>query len=90
MRKIISKLSPPRKLTLKEFIKRFVEPNTLVRIWVKANDGIHQHENTGVLEMEHRLLRPYWDSFTSRKVIGVTDILCPDRHPEAVNIVLEP
>lgn len=71
-------------MVLKEFIERFVEKNTLVRLWYKAPGG-HDQVSYPVC-MEWELVK---SEYATRKVIGVTDILCPGSHIEAVNISIE-
>ena len=77
-------------MTLAEFIKQFVCPNTMIRLWVEAVGG-HRLLTDGDSEinMEWEILNDSdWGSaFKDWFVIGVTDILC-DSYKEAVNIVI--
>ena len=71
-------------MKLKKFIKKFVEPNTLIRLQYKIVGG-HREVLSNPL-MEHELLK---SEFANRRVIGVTDIVIINSHyPEAVNITI--
>lgn len=69
-------------MELKEFISKFVEPNTLIRLWTKVDSGHNQLENP---QMEWKLVKGEYANYI---VIGVTDILVSGNYPEAVNIVV--
>jgi hypothetical protein len=78
-------------MILKEFIRNFIEPNTLIRLWYKlpkGTDGIHEEVMEGDNpKMEHELLKSEYKDYD---VIGVTDILyVSSPYIEAVNIVLK-
>jgi len=73
-------------MKLKKFIKNYVEPNTLIRLHYKTNDGHVTVSGKDVVKMEHQLVK---GEYKNRKVVGVTDILHPHSHyPEAVNLVI--
>jgi hypothetical protein len=74
-------------MKLKDFIEKFVEPNTLIRLWYKIGEG-HEQINDGKSEMEWKLLKK--STFLDNEVIGVTDIiLLGSNDSEAVNIVIK-
>lgn len=81
-------------MTLFEFIKAFVRPNTLLRLWVEiggqAHYYLHDEETGSNVTMEWAILDgSSWASeYSNCNVIGVTDILCSE-HPDAVNIVID-
>ena len=72
-------------LTLKSFIEKFVEPNTIIRLWKKVEGG-HEQLNNGKPLMEWKLIL---SKYSNRKVSGITDIVVPDDHPEAINVILK-
>lgn len=78
-------------MIVEDFVRAFVEHNTLIRLWYKVpkgEDGQHQE----VIEwdkpmMEHELVK---SEYNKRTVIGVTDILyLKSNYVEAVNLVIE-
>ena len=74
-------------ITLSDFIKNYVEPNTLVRLHYKIPGGHCEVLPNARPKMEWELLE---SKYVNRKVIGVTDILYIDDSPkEAVNITIE-
>lgn len=89
-------------MKLKDFVKEFVCPNTIIRLWKPTKRG-HEMLYHKSMDKEHRddcvcmewQLFPNhtgelaWQSkFNDCKVIGVTDIVI-DTTSEAVNIVIE-
>jgi len=79
-------------MKLGEFIKQFVERNTLVRL-VYQNKGGHEivQEEWNDVSMEHEILNGYGKNrhYIDNEVVGVTDIMTGGAYPEAVNIVIE-
>ncbi len=74
-------------MELKEFIEKFVCPNTLIRLQYNIKGGHEEVEHGDKPEMEWKLKD---SKYANRKVIGVTDILYPKSHySEAVNVVIE-
>lgn len=74
-------------MKLKKFIKKFVEPNTLIRLQYKIVGGHEEVIGNDNPKMEHELIK---SEFANKKVIGVTDILfIKSNYVEAVNIVIE-
>jgi len=69
-------------MTLKEFIEKFIEPNTTIRLWLKIKGG---HQVLHEVEMEHFFVK---SNYADREVLYITDILTPE-YCEAVNIVLK-
>lgn len=77
-------------MKLKEFLKEYVCPNTMIRLWKNVNE--HERlclfdECKPVMKWELMLDNRY-EKHRNLKVIGVTDILC-ETYYEAVNIVVE-
>lgn len=86
-------------MTLIDFIKNFVRPNTLIRLWKPINGG-HQmlyvenekcpgNIDAVCMEWELEKGRTWQSKYKDNKVLGVTDILVEDFYREAVNIVIE-
>jgi len=73
-------------MKLKNFIKKYVEKNTMIRLWYKINGGSHELVSENYIEMEHQIVL---GDYKNHNVIGVTDILCKGNYVEAVNIVIE-
>jgi hypothetical protein len=76
-------------MKLKDFIKQFVEPNTLIRLNTKLID------RAGYQGLENDKVYMSWElekednKYSNRDVLGVTDILhLNDPYVEAVNIVI--
>ena len=79
------------KPSLKEFIKEFVRPNTLIRIWKESKGGHTCLFPTDMVEMEWRIVKGegIYKGLKDNPVIGVTDIVVKSIYPEAVNIVIQ-
>lgn len=89
-------------MKLNTFVKKYICPNTLIRLWVPASGGGHRllyrvdEKKPGNIDdvcMEHELLssKSWLSQYSSCEVIGVTDILFVDGfYQEAVNIVIKP
>ena len=73
-------------MTLKRFIKKFVEPNSCIRLWKKTEEGHECIYPINKTFMEHELLQ---GTYSSNHVIGVTDILVNNHCSEAINIVVK-
>lgn len=75
----------PFSFTLKEFIKKFIGNNTLIRLWKKEGSG-HREFLDGP-KMEWELSK---GEHAEKKVLYIKDITVLDsKYPEAVNIVVE-
>lgn len=80
-------------MNLDTFIKAFVCPNTIVRLWTETKDGhrmlwdVATDKEVG-MEWEITAEKGWQAMYADWLVIGVTDILCPT-YPEAVNIVVQ-
>lgn len=78
-------------ITLKGFISKFVEPNSLIRLWYKTLGG---HEaifpDLDVVEMDWRIRKSEgaYSGLENSHVVGVTDILVKGNYTEAINIVI--
>jgi len=80
-------------MKLKEFVEKFVEHNTLIRLLYK-NKGGHEVvlNDWDDVSMEHELLKGKgkFKNYADHKVRGVTDVLVvKSPYSEAVNIVIE-
>ena len=79
-------------MKLDTFIKAFVCPNTIVRLWTEIPEGHKLVTDPDGMEvgMEWEITSGNgWQSkYADWLVIGVTDILC-DTYKEAVNIVIQ-
>lgn len=95
-------LTKSEELTLKEFVGRWLRPNTLVRLWVPNGTGHTVLAKTtpsgedsmaildGTVGMSWAILDGTgWQArFAGWRVMYIADILC-ESAPEAVNIVLD-
>lgn len=79
-------------MTLKDFVKRFICNNTLIRLWhpIEGGHALVQKDKKSVC-MEWELLNDkVWQSnYGKHEVIGVTDIVVDDFYKEAVNIIID-
>ena len=80
-------------MKLKEFIEKFVEPNTLIRLWYPIEHG-HQMITKGYndVSMEWEILKGIgiYKDYSDHIIKGVTDILISEgNYREAINIVIE-
>lgn len=78
-------------MTLREFIKQFVEPNTLIRLVYKEGSGhrtVAEHWDKVSMEWEILENRGNYRKYADNEVIGVTDIITEGAYSEAVNIVI--
>lgn len=74
-------------ISVKDFVRYFVEPNTLVRLWHKVNGGHKEVIEGDKPIMEHELIKT---KYAISKAVGVTDILYLKSHYiEALNLVIE-
>lgn len=79
-------------MILKEFIKKFVEPNTLIRLVYKQESGHRTVLNSwDDVSMEWEILkeRGIYTDYVNREVIGITDILVNGHYKEAINISIK-
>ena len=79
-------------MKLKEFIKTFVEPNTMIRLLFKNKSGheiVGQDWNDVCMEWELLRGKGNFRHYINNNVIGVTDILVKGPYAEAINIVIE-
>ena len=89
-------------MKLNTFVKEYICPNTLIRLWVPASGGGHRllyrvdEKKPGNMDdvcMEHELLssKSWLSRYSLCEVVGVTDIVVTDNfYREAVNIVIKP
>lgn len=82
-------------MKLNEFINTFIEPNTIIRLLYKTNDGGHEtvleSSDWDEVAMEWETVRGEgrYKDFLNHEVDGITDILMDGHYSEAVNIVLK-
>ena len=74
-------------ITVSNFIKNYVERNSLIRLWTKEERGYKE-----VIEGDNPFMG--WEilesDYTDNLVVGVTDILCPySDYVEAINLVIK-
>lgn len=79
-------------MKLGEFIKKFIRPNSLIRLVYKTNEG-HEIalESWEDVSMEWEVLKGKGKNrhFIDNEVIGITCISGMNRYSEAINIVIE-
>lgn len=83
---------------MREFIYRFVAPNTIVRVWAQNDDGTYTNllvDNTDPNNnyryscMEHEIEHGIaYVKYLNKRFVKVTDILS-NTYPEAVNIAID-
>lgn len=83
-------------MNLRDFVKQFVRPNTLIRLWVVSvvDTGyqmLYEETPEKSVCMEWQLLQgKCWHSrYLNCTVLGVKDIVVDDFYREAVNIVIK-
>lgn len=83
-------------LKLKEFVEKFICPNSLIRLWkpLPKEEG-YGHEmlrcEDREVGMNHAIIKNKgWQSiYNDYEVIGVNDIYCDGFYREAINIVIK-
>ncbi len=71
-------------MRLQEFIKTFVEPNSLVRLWWKVGNNYEPLKDSLMMEWEILL------TDVDNVVVGLKDILVlDDGYKEAINIIIK-
>lgn len=83
-------------ISLREFVYRFVDPNTLVRVWVQNEDGTYTNlliddtnPNSYCYCMEHAIERGIgYAKYLNKRFVKVADIPT-DTYPKALNIVID-
>lgn len=73
-------------MKLKEFMDKFVCPNSLVRLWKKLDDG-HGHVMLTLEAVVDWEITGLSEKVTSCEVVYITDIFC-ETYREAINIVI--
>ena len=88
-------------MKLGQFIKEFIDDNSLVRLLYENMDGGHilVHSNTSIVKdnpwdlvsMEHEILnsRGINRHYINNEVIGITSVLTSGNYSESINIVIE-
>ena len=79
-------------MILKDFIKEYVEHNSLVRVLYK-NPGGHKLilDDWNDVAMDWEIVKGQgkYAAYVNHKVLGVTSILVRGPYPESINIVIE-
>ena len=79
-------------MKLGEFIKEFIEPNTIIRLVYKEKGG-HRIvlDSWEDVSMEWAILKGEgkYRNYINNEVLGITDILVLGLYSEAINIVIE-
>jgi hypothetical protein len=79
-------------MKLGDFIEKFVERNSLIRLLYKEKGG-HRiiHENWNDVSMEHEILNGKGKNrhYINNEVIGICSILVGGPYSEAINICIE-
>ena len=79
-------------MTLKEFIKEYIQPNSLVRVLYK-NPGGHKlvlnDWNEVAMDWEIVKGRGKYGPYINHKVLGIASILVRGPYSESINIVIE-
>lgn len=79
-------------MILKDFIKQYVEHNSLVRVLYK-NPGGHKLilDDWNDVAMDWEIVKGQgkYAPYANHKVLGVTSILTGGPYPESINIVIE-
>jgi len=79
-------------MTLQEFVKDYVEANSLVRVLYKEKGGHRIVLNDwNDVDMDHQIVKGVgkYAAYINHKVIGVASILVSGPYPESINIVIE-
>jgi hypothetical protein len=79
-------------MTLQEFVKYYVEANSLVRVLYKEKGGHRIVLNDwNDVDMDHQIVKGVgkYAAYINHKVLGVTSIVVRGPYSESINIVIE-
>lgn len=79
-------------MTLKEFIKEYIEHNSLVRVLYKHKGGHKLVLNDwDEVDMDHQIIKGQgkYAPYINHNVLGIASILTGGPYPESINIVIE-
>ena len=79
-------------MTLFNFVREYICPNSLIRVWFIGSDGYEMIQGNGEsVCMEHKFLdcKTWQSRYGNYKVIGIKDIYVNDFYREAINIVID-
>jgi hypothetical protein len=79
-------------MTLQEFVKDYVEANSLVRVLYKEKSGHRIVLNDwNDVDMDHQIVKGKgkYAAYINHKVIGIASISVRGHYSEAINIVIE-
>ena len=79
-------------MTLFNFVKEYICPNSLIRLWFEGSDGYEMIQGNGEsVCMEHKLLdcKTWQSRYGNYKVVGIKDIYVDDFYREAINITIK-
>ena len=74
-------------MKLKEFVDKYIEHNTMVRLWTKMSNGnlCMVEDNVNKVFMNHVIKNTYYKNWI---FISVTNVLCRGGYPEATNLIV--
>lgn len=81
-------------MTVKKFLTKFVNPDSLIRLWVETKDKLGhlclETEHGPYVGVVHEILRGEgaYAKYANCKILEITDILCED-YSEAINLVIQ-
>lgn len=76
-------------MKLQNFIKKYTEPNSLIRLWKRTTSGYEVI--VPFVGMNWTVTKPNttFYSYRNNTVVGIASILINDNYPETINIVIE-
>ena len=74
-------------MKLKEFVDKYIEHNTMVRLWTKMSNGnlCMVEDNVNKVFMNHVIKNTYYKNWI---FISVTNVLCRGGYLEATNLIV--
>ena len=74
-------------MKLKEFVDKYIEHNTMVRLWTKMSNGnlCMVEDNVNKVFMNHEIKNTYYKDWI---FISVTNVLCRGGYLEATNLIV--
>ena len=81
-------------MILKDFVKNFIRPNTLIRLLYYYKDGDHKIvlNDWDDISLEWEIVKEkgHYKNYVNNEVIGITDLYIVKGHyKEAINILIE-
>lgn len=77
------------RITLKQFVLEFIEPNSLIRLWYENGTNYQMVIDGGVC-MEHEIIKEtgIYKDYINHEFRGIPSILVNGHYSEAINIVI--